>query len=567
MPRAPKPVKVEKFGCKQVPPGIDVTKLVYKGEPAKEQGVFDGGVGIADMACVNQFGNNNAKYYHAGVVQSPDGRWFTYYEWGRITGRGKSWNGVFQGGDFQFIEWADEQSARTAFAKQCESKNLKRLEQKVIGGVQVWAAKTDKKGKVKDGYIVQSLATRERGLPDAYTIKDSAGVADSGNGSAKKKVVKRAVKRRGSYQPQVVRLATDLVGGVKTYARAQAAATGITPTQDAIDQVRDQFIPAALQRIATIGDDIDRQIQDPGLIDISKMVRGMVPMTFPVSRRASAEDRAKAAILSAGNILSLQDDLDAFEAALRNEDWDENQVQETDPDALLNAKLTWLDPSTKLGRWVTDTIVGMTRNRHGHLSGRLRVKDVFSVSRPDRDKSFVASAQRVAAKNQRVRIANFANLQPRRREDLSDVADVALFANIFLGIHGTRPVNVAPILQGNLRLPKSLPGAQITGAAFGHGIYYATDWKKSHGYTGHGRSYWASGGQIAARKGTFFLFLCDVIMGDAYMATSTGSWSRPPQSKDSVAALPSHCRTLANDEHIIFDSSYQRIRYVVEADC
>ena len=45
---------------------------------------------------------------------------------------------------------------------------------------------------------------------------------------------------------------------------------------------------------------------------------------------------------------------------------------------------------------------------------------------------------------------------------------------------------------------------------------------------------------------------------------STGSWIQPPRGKDSVAALPNYISTLINDEHIIFNPSYQRIRYLIE---
>src|SRR5690606_29131781 len=162
------------------------------------------------------------------------------------------------------------------------------------------------------------------------------------------------------------------------------------------------------------------------------------------------------------------------------------------------------------------------------------------------------------------RLAERARLQPLRRSDLADIGDWAGAANVFLGIHGTRAVNIAPILASNLRLPRSLPGAQITGAAFGHGIYFATDWRKSYGYTGHGSSCWTSGGSIRNRG--FFMFLADVIMGDAFMARSCGSWSQPPQGKDSVAAFDKYVSSLANDEHIIFNPHYQRIRYVIEGE-
>ena len=62
-----------------------------------------------------------------------------------------------------------------------------------------------------------------------------------------------------------------------------------------------------------------------------------------------------------------------------------------------------------------------------------------------------------------------------------------------------------------------------------------------------------------------FMFLCDAIMGDAYRAPSTGSWMSPPNGKDSVFGVGGdRGHGLQNDEHVFFDASYVRIRYLVE---
>jgi len=63
------------------------------------------------------------------------------------------------------------------------------------------------------------------------------------------------------------------------------------------------------------------------------------------------------------------------------------------------------------------------------------------------------------------------------------------------------------------------------------------------------------------------MFLCDMIMGDAYRAPRTGSWSTPPQNKDSVFGVGGdRGHALQNDEHVIFDPNYQRLSYLVEFD-
>lgn len=566
--------KAVKLKRKTLPPNHTAADFRYMGRPATDVGDFGEDVGIADGACVNQFGDdgsdkgrNNCKYYHGGVVQSTkDHSWWCYFQYGRIDDSGESWSSPnsnpkadFRGGDFQFYQCDGEAHARKEFAAQMKKKSTARLEKKDLGGgVMVWVSKTDKKGKSKDGYIIQALATRTRGLPDAYSIKDDTGVAE-----AKTKPKKKAKRASSSHaQPQVIRLANDLVGGTKTFARAAAAATGVTPTMAAITEARDVIIPQALQLLSKIGDDIDAQLNDKDLQALSRYVGSRIPIVIP--RGASPEDRAKMLLLSKDTIMVRQQDLDAFEAALKSEDFEtETDEPQTDPNAVLGAQVGWIDPNSELGRWLEGTFRGMSNNRHYNSRGRLVIKNMFQVVRPDRDALFVEAAKRVAAKL-RGRADLKARLQPSTRPDVSDISDEYDQANVFFGIHGTRAVNVHPIMSTNLRLPRSLRGVHISGAAFGGGIYAASDWRKSYNYCGFGSSYYGSGGRIQGRG--FFMFLQDVIMGKAYKARTTGSWQTPPNGCDSIAAYPDFMRTLQNDEHIIFDPSYQRIRYLIEGE-
>ena len=543
-----------KHGRRALPSGYDPADFTYKGRPAKDQGDFADDVGIADMACVNQFGEaNNAKHYHGGVVQHTDGSFWCYFEWGRCK-PGRSWGGsVWTGAsqDFQFVQCSDEAEARKMFAKQMKSKNISRLQKRKVAGVEVWAAKTDKKGKPKSGYLVQSLATREKGLPDVLKIKEG-----NGNGKPKTKSKKKAVVPAQHFQRQVIELAQALVGGTQSYTRALSEASGVTPTQEAIVQVRDALIPAAMVRIKSVGDDVERQIKDKGLRDISKMVFAMVPQQIPKKGISDEE-----AILSSNNILRVQQDLDTFESALENEDFEVAAPSSgVNPDQLLNAKLCWIDPSSKRGQWLKHAFLSMSKNRHGYMGRRdATILNMFEVSRPDRDKAFQASVTQVGNK----RKGSFklhANLQPKRA-DLQKESDRYGAANVVAAIHGTRAVSIGPIIQGNFRLPKSLPGALVTGANFGHGIYFATDWRKSYGYTGYGC--YGTNGTIRQRG--FFMFINDMIMGDAYRAPGTGRWGAPPNGKDSVFGVGGdRGHRLENDEHVIFNPHYQRIRYLIE---
>ena len=122
-----------------------------------------------------------------------------------------------------------------------------------------------------------------------------------------------------------------------------------------------------------------------------------------------------------------------------------------------------------------------------------------------------------------------------------------------------------PIIRNNLQLPQFITGGVRTGVDFGYGIYFATDWKKSYGYVGADDSYYrrhGSEGRVSGRN--VFLLLSDVIMGEPYQARGTGSWQTPPNKCDSIAMFPRNISTLGNDEYTIFDTDYQRIRYIIE---
>lgn len=546
-----------KLTRKIIPNNFSIFDFIYQGRPSKDQGDFGNEVGLADMACVNQFGEtNNSKYYHAGVVKAND-KWFVYLEWGRIAS-GKSWeNDYFMGQDFQFVECSDETEARDFFRKQCESKNIKRLDEKEIKGTKIWVGRDG-----KDGYLVLDLATRERGTPDAYKIKNI--------NESEKKVIKKNTASHSSveYHKEILRLVSDLVGGTKSYARSATAATGITPTLDTINKVRNDLLPLAGKRLAEIGTDIDKQIQDKELIDISQIVATLVPRPLP--RGGTQEQRQKMIILSSDNMLQIQSDLDTFESALSNEDVDVEEIKsDLHPHKLLlgheECKIKWIDPISEKGKWLNATYLNMTNNRHSYIYGKFIVRNMFEISRPDRDKDFLNYTTNLASKHKNKNHVR-ARLQPKIRKDISDISDYYDDANVFLGIHGTKSHCVAPILQTNLRLPKSLPGAFITGAAFGTGIYWATDIKKSYGYTSHRQAYWNKSKNSALDNRGFFMFLADVAMGDPYLARYSSSWAAPPENKDSIVAYPDYCHTLQNDEHIIFDARAQRIRYLIEAD-
>lgn len=408
----------KKLPRKTLPAGFTPDQFLYKGRPSTDQDDFDGEVGLADLVCVNQFGeaNNNNKYYHAGVCQSPDGAWWVYLEWGRVTGS-KTWGPTFRGQDFQFVNCENEFDAREFFRRQCRAKNVQRLERRKLNNRSIWVAKPG-----KDAYVVQPLATRLRGLPDVCGIRADAPLSMT----ERKQGVKTSRKCRSSMavQPQVASLVQALIGGTTAYARAAQESTGIVPTMAAIAEVRDSLLPTALTLLAR---------GDP----------------FKV-------------ILNQNNIDAIQQHLDTFETALRNESIDQNDdviSAETVANAL-GREIEWLDPRSTQGRFVCSTFKQMSNNRHPDVLDA-QVLNTFTVRSIPLHAAFLAKCDRLAAQREGQQPVR-AGLQPKRRTDSRVLRSVYEAANLCLAFHGTRAVNVQPILASDLRLPKSLQGVRIT---------------------------------------------------------------------------------------------------------
>ena len=70
---------------------------------------------------------------------------------------------------------------------------------------------------------------------------------------------------------------------------------------------------------------------------------------------------------------------------------------------------------------------------------------------------------------------------------------------------------------------------------------------------------------VPFRTEDFYVF-SDVIMGNPYTLQYRLVDPTPERPRFCGRTLPDYIRTLQNDEHIIFNPDYQRIRYLIEAD-
>lgn len=530
-----------KFGKSEFPDGHGPDDFQCMGPVATVDGQFDG-VYMADMGCFLQPDGegrdvDSNKYYHAAVVQGKSTkRWFFYTEWGRVGAKNPQ---------FQFEEFSDKDSAQKAFAAQCHKKNDKRGIWKDLGGIKALVAKPG-----DDVYKVQSLESRSTGLPDAKTITAGGGIDP-----AKIKTVAAITSKRDpktsariAIDGETNKLLKDLRVGAVTFTRSTLEG-GNVPSMPAITEGRSTLV-AALNRIAIVGDNLDDQVNDKDLRDLTSHIYSKIPKKK--DQRVGPEKW----ILSKDNIMTWQQDLDAFENAIYANV--EVSQPEENPYGDLPIQMKWLPPDDELGKFIRSWMPGASLNRHS--IGNMVIKNVWKVQRHGDDKLFQKGLERCRVTGTTERPI----CQPSERPDLDrETLKRFVGTNTALLFHGTRSVNVPGILRTNLRFPKDLPkDVVISGAMFGPGAYFADDWRKSAGYTSMSGSYYGGGGGAVAGRGAF-MFLMDVALGKPFTAPGPRGYTSPPTGHHCVFGKAGHSQ-VQNNEWIVFERDQIQIPYLVE---
>lgn len=533
----------KKLGKSSYPAGHSPNDFQCFGPPALEDGQFDN-CKIADMGSFSQEEKDSNKYYHAAVVKSKiNGNFYTYFEWGRVGASSPQ---------FQMIECSNEAEAQKEFASQCHDKNDKRGVWSTVAGLRTLTAKPG-----KDVYLVRQLTTRSTGLPDAKTIKyidpNTPKKPDPKAATVKKSTSKKA-------DIHTSRLLQDLIGGTIKYTRS-AMADNSLPTQTAIDQAR-TILTEAQKRVGSVGSDLDDQIGDKELRSYSSELYRRIPKVKPVGTPDSVW------ILSGNNIVSWQQDLDAFESALTGQAQVESD-SETDPFHGLPLHMEWIDPKTDLGKFLTYWWPRATANRHGNI-GAMKIKNLWKVDRHGDDEKFSKMQDKIYSEINGAKLTERPLFQPDERHDVDPKRrEVFSGSNTSLLFHGTRGINVAGILKTGLRSPKELTGVSIAGAMFGVAVaYWADDWKKSAGYTSLRNSIWSGGGGAVAGREAF-MFAADVTVGQPFVAPGPSGFKGPPTGHHCIFGMGrSHGKRtnsgVENNEWVIFNQNQINLKYLAE---
>jgi hypothetical protein len=524
-----------KLAKNSLPSGHSVNDFQCFGPPAAKDGDFLSAK-IADLGCFTQDGKDSNKYYHGAVVKSKvSSRFGVYFEWGRTGATNVS---------YQYIDCDSEADAQDEFNSQLMSKNAKRGEWIDIGGIRTLRAKSG-----KDCYLVRPMAKRGVGLPDGRSI----GVAEQVR--PKSVPIKSGTPSRKVDQ-QTIDLMKDLNVATVQYTRTNIVG-GAVPAQSAIDEAR-TFLIEAEKRLLKVGANIDNQLADTDLKQITYALYSRVPKVKPVNAPEATW------ILSSNNILGWRSDLDAFEAALAVQDNLTPAQQEHDPFDGMQIDMEWVNPSSDLGRFLYTWWPKATANRHGGV-GNMKIRNAWKLERHE-DRSKIEKAQAMILAD-KPKIMERPPFQPSERNDVviqgGSAAQMKMYhdTNTTLLFHGTRSVNVSGIMRKALLLPKQLVGVVITGAMFGPGLYFADDWKKSAGYTSLRGSYWSAGGGSVKGRGAF-MFAADVVLGEPHVAKGPSGYTKPPSG---------HCvygkagySGVQNNEWIIFNGNQNKLKYLIE---
>lgn len=514
---------------------------------------------MAELGCFKQEVVDSNKYYVIAVVQSTiTNKYYAYFEWGRTRPDGRP-----DKPSFQFTECSSEQEAASICREQFDEKNTKRGVWETVGSKKRFVSKPN-----KDAYIVRPTASRLVGLPccENITNEDAKGLVSQITVSAATNGIKKSSKKIDIHTRKLFQ---DLLGGAVKYAKTvMSGGSGGSgkvslPTQGALTDAKD-ILDDALACIGKIGNDLNIQLANNDLKKLTYSLYSLVPKAKPLGAPESSW------LLTQANIALWKLDLDAFETALQantiNIEEDSTDIMQGIP-----ADVEWIDPSSVLGKWLTEWW-GSTKG-HKHSHGPLKIHNLWRVNRHGDEALFmqnVANINKEMPKLWNNERPMFIHNQKERPDISSSTLKTFWDTNVALLYHASRTINIPGIIRENFRFATELKnsGVVINASMFGAGATYVADaWTKSSNYCSSPTSIYAgNSGGVTGRKA--FMFACDSILGVPYVAPEAYGFASPPHGKHCVMGKAGYTKgwngPLLNNEFVFYSKNKILIRYLAE---
>jgi len=227
--------------------------------------------------------------------------------------------------------------------------------------------------------------------------------------------------------------------------------------------------------------------------------------------------------------------------------------------ASLNTPIEVLDKKDPLYKWV-DILFHKTRASNHNFLGKMKINNIFKLSRESEYKDYISMVENMANKNQ-------------SREDIPDMLkpiwnnrplenkiyeELCYKSNIIPLFHGTRTANFPKILSSKLMMRK--PGFTVAGAMYdGEGGLYFGFSSKAINYSSMAGSYWSGGN---SEKG--YLFLSDVALGKQKIANGAYPFTLKNINPNMSVWAKGGKSGVINDEFIVFTEKQNWLRYIIE---
>lgn len=227
--------------------------------------------------------------------------------------------------------------------------------------------------------------------------------------------------------------------------------------------------------------------------------------------------------------------------------------------ASLNTPIEVLDKKDPLYKWI-DILFHKTRASNHNFLGKMKINNIFKLSRESEYKDYISMVENMANKNQ-------------SREDIPDMLkpiwnnrplenkiyeELCYKSNIIPLFHGTRTANFPKILSSKLMMRK--PGFTVAGAMYdGEGGLYFGFSSKAINYSSMAGSYWSGGN---SEKG--YLFLSDVALGKQKIANGAYPFTLKNINPNMSVWAKGGKSGVINDEFIVFTEKQNWLRYIIE---
>lgn len=425
------------------------------------------------------------------------------------------------------------------------------------GQTQIIKAPTLEKAKKEFESKINSKLKKGYQKVDLRTVADEAKKAGVKAAPAKKV----ARKSSGAFHPEVEKLLELLYGST-----GRAVAAGLSASSGATDDaplgnLSDKQIDKGADLLEEIEGLLGKKPKKDVLLDLTNEFYSAIPRRIDHARSGGKLDLDRILINSEDRIKEQRTFLGLLRDAFLQKAVFEEASHVEDPAKVwydgLKCDIAFVDPKSDEYKHVKKLFDTGQSPINSNFYGKLKLGRVWKLEQQGRKGAFDQYAD--------------------------SVTKVKGATGIIPGWHGTRTENLMGICKTGLLMPKNLPkGVQVTGRAFGLGIYHTPCWPDSGGSTKDekGKSFTRYNGALksmnySSLRGAFYfrdntadrgyMFLEELALGVPELALKACfNKPNPDKGKHYIYARAHGHQSLSNDEVVTFDEHASRRTAIVE---